>query len=472
MRNYIHSILIIALKHKNAIGLLFVVLYTCLIYAKVVYFEFIDWDDPVQITNNPFMKNGLTITNIKNVFCSHVAKMYQPLTTLLYVIESTIFGLNPAVFHLTSLFIHLCNTVLIYFILKLLFPNITTSLIIGLVILFAIHPINAGAVCWLSSRSTLLFCFFYFLAIGSWIKYRTVSKRYLYFLTLSFFIFSLLSKVMSVSLPLVIIGIDFFYFKKKLALKKSIVYLPFLFFSGLFGVIGFMLRNAGVSKGLSNNSFSFFDTPFLISYQYLWYLKNVFYPINLQSNYADPSFPSLLFYLVSGLIGGVAIFVFFKNRKHRLFLIGLVLLILPLLPVLKLIPIGHSIIADRYFYIGFLGLLILITFFFDRVTKLKKMLTVISCVFIIGCSWQSWQEQEKWRNNVSIWSDAINSGLCNNNCLVYEARSLAYFKQKEYGLAFYDAKKAIQLAKKNNKEEAYLNKLNALLSELNNKLNK
>jgi hypothetical protein len=279
-----------------------------------------------------------------------------------------------------------------------------------------------------------------------------------------------LSKVMAVSFPLVIMGIDFINQKKKLDLKTILLYVPFLLIAVWLAVYGYQLRNSEIHAAISNSAYSLFDTPFLVNQQYLWYLKNVFFPFDLHSNYGDPTAPGWFFYgsIIFGISG---MLLLIKKRKYTLILLGALLLIIPLLPVIKFKPTGHSFIADRYFYVSFLGLLILLAALFNHVTKCKKTLHVLGCLFLVTCVYQTFQEKPKWKNNITIWTNAI-EGIYHNNSYAYEARCKAYQNAKQYNLALSDIHKAIELEKKenNNNNNTRLQSLKQQVIVINQKL--
>ena len=150
------------------------VLIGLLILTVVVFFPslkggYLNWDDDMQILNNPDVLN-LSFQSVKNYFTTFYVKSYQPLASLSFGLEYYFFGNNPLVPHSVNLIIHLLNIIVVYFLLINLVPKFK-SLNVFIVAIFALHPLQGELIGWVSTRSTLIFSFFFLLSCLYYVKF-------------------------------------------------------------------------------------------------------------------------------------------------------------------------------------------------------------------------------------------------------------------------------------------------------------
>jgi len=167
------------------------------LFSPVLNHDFVNWDDPLNILNNPNLRS-FDWASIKGIFSSTVIGNYNPLTILTFAIEKAIFGLNPMVFHFNNLLLHLVCIFLVYRIALGLKLTTNTAIIVAL--LFAIHPMRVESVTWITERKDVLYGAFYLGAIFQYIRYSTAKQKQqkIYWSILALFILSLLSKIQAV----------------------------------------------------------------------------------------------------------------------------------------------------------------------------------------------------------------------------------------------------------------------------------
>lgn len=453
-------------KSKKEIIILLVLVFAGILqYWNVFGYEILDWDDQVQITNNVQVKNDVSIKNTIEIFSSTVAHMYQPLTTLSFNIEKNVFGLTALTFHSFSIFYHIANIILLFYLLCLLFPKLDKYLLIIPCVVFAVHPINNEAVSWISARSTLMSCTFFLLATITYLNYLKKDRLLFYLLSLLFFILSLCSKVISVSFVFIPFVLDY-VFGKYSSVKRKRLWLvlsskiPFVFIAVLFISIALYTRYDFIENSVNNQNFSNYDFLLVIIEQYKWYISNTFLPIDLQPQYKDLVSVSLLNYI---WLIPISFFLYFiwKNRKNNSVLLGATIFILGVLPVLKPKPMGHSFITDRYFYISIIGVLILLTYLISKYQH--KVIYYFSALLIVVLSLISFKNQKMWANSISIWNKVINdNGIYHDRSFAYEYRGVAYSKKGLYKKAIKDYKKAITLTKNTNKIKFYEQRIDSI----------
>ncbi|MBI4648975.1 MAG: hypothetical protein HY738_20890, partial [Bacteroidia bacterium] len=215
-----------------------ILILAALVFQKTLNYNLLDiWDDQFNVTNNAKIKS-ITPQNLTTIFSSQHLAHYQPFKLLTYAFIYFISGDNPMPFHLTNLIFHLVNIILVFHLVYLLSNSRFTSFITG--ILFSVHPMFVETVCWVSGLNNILCAFFYILSLILYICYiKNGTKPKYLLLTFLFFICALLSKSLAVTLPLVLLVIDFYY-NRRLNFRLIIEKIPFLVLSFLFGLIAIL----------------------------------------------------------------------------------------------------------------------------------------------------------------------------------------------------------------------------------------
>src|ERR1700677_55541 len=182
-------------------------LITLLVYLPVTSFHFINFDDQDYVAGNPVVQNGLTWGGLKWTFDSAHASNWHPLTWLSHMADCDLFGLNPAGPHLVNALFHAANTVLLFLLIFQLTKKLWPSAFIAA--LFAWHPLHVESVVWVAERKDVLSTFFALLTLLSYTRYALQNSRRDFWLALFFFVLALLSKPMPVTLPLVMLLLDY-----------------------------------------------------------------------------------------------------------------------------------------------------------------------------------------------------------------------------------------------------------------------
>ncbi len=216
-------------------------LLTMLIYVFSLGNDFVFWDDPLLVTDNPIVY-GLSIQNIHAAFTTFDPDLYVPLTTISFQVNYAIAGLDPFIYHLTNLLLHAGSAILTGAVAFRLSRTKTVALIAAL--LFAVHPINVEAVAWVSSRKDLLSSFFFLLSLWSYLRFRDLSDKRWYGLSIVGFLLGLLSKVSVLPLPFILILSDL-YTKRSINKRSLLLTVPFFFLSILFGIVSVFGKMGG-----------------------------------------------------------------------------------------------------------------------------------------------------------------------------------------------------------------------------------
>lgn len=375
--------------------------------------NFTNWDDGAQLLNNPLIRK-LSVRNLQEIFITTVVSEYHPLVTIIFSIEYHLFGLNPFPYHFHSLLLHLINAAMVYF----LFSYLSQKRLISFIgsILFLIHPFQVQVVAWVSARKDLVYTFFYLVSLMTFFRYYDQKKRLLYFVSFLFFIASLLSKTMAVSLPVIIL-LWIYAYRRPLRRKDWIDLIPYFVISLIMGGMTLSIQTNRLPGSAAHLDFSY-ENIILFLRNISFYFTRLIFPANLSPVYLFPE--KLSFGLASTWFFLVAILVllawFRKCREERNNIIwGTGFFLITIFPVLRLLPFsGIEVAANRFIYIPSIGLFYLVGCgVLTIVGKLKesdpgrKAVWLSLVLIIIILSSQTNKRCRIWRNSETLWTEAI-----------------------------------------------------------------
>lgn len=388
----------------------------------------VNWDDSHYLLDNGLIKN-LTFANLKGIFTYSTLGLYSPLVLLSYSVEYPFFKLDPYGYHLTNLILHLCNSLLVFWIVFLLCDKKKLSIAFIAALLFGIHPMRVESVAWISERKDMLYSFFFLGASGFYLRYLRNQKEKLYYLCLLSFTLSLLSKPTGILFPLLMMLFDYFSGKPYLSRKFLMQKVPFFIIAIIFMLC---VVTTGVKKILSEPPVYFLHNILVASYAIVFYLYKLFVPVRLSCFYPYPQenqnqlagifLFSLAILLI--LIAGVVI----CRRYTKKIVFASLFFLITIFPSLQFIPYLPSVAADRNTYIPYIGLFYIIGNIISWVyARLKnRVVKSIFCLFLIFMlivlSLLTWQRCKVWNNGQTIWQDALDkypdSASVNNNLAV------------------------------------------------------
>ena len=401
---------------------------------------FVNWDDGIYVTNNPVIQK-ISPENIRHIFGSFFISNYQPFTILSYLCEYHFFGSAPYGYHLISLILHLLNACLVFWLVYLLSRKTGVSVITAL--LFAVHPLHVESVAWISERKDVLYALFFLASlIGYLYSLRTPKPGKYYCLSLILFIFSLLSKAMAITLPAVLLSIDYLTGRKP-DKKMFVEKIPFFVLSCVFSVIAVLGQYS--SGAMRENITGALDKLAVAAYSIAFYLTKIFMPVKLACLYPRMEArlsPELLVLPALYLILCIGLFLSARYRKKAVF--GNAYFLITVLPVLQFVPIGETLVADRYVYLPALGIFYLVAEFLvgliQDTPKLKRTAGRILLVFLT-CALGAMvlltrQRCGTWKDSLTLWNDVVDKYP--DAVMAYNNRALAFVEKKEYNQAIAD----------------------------------
>ena len=443
------------MNKKKYLGVLVCLLLTFIVLSPNLNNEFLNWDDQAYISKNPLVKD-LSIQGIKNIFQNqHIVASYVPMVILSWAVDYAIAGMNPTMFHLSNIIIHLMVVFLVYWLTLLVSKRKGIALLAAL--LFGIHPMHVEAVSWISARKDLMYSLFFIPALISYYYYvekeTKYSRIYTYLACFVFFVLSLLSKGTAVILPFILLLFDYYFIRtdvKKIVLEK----VPFFLLSAFFIYKSIQLQGQGgaLDQGGATTIVDAFSVGF---YGYLVYIiKSVIpYKLSLYHPYPNPYGMSNPWYFYASAIPILVLFYFIMRqiKKRRIIVFAMGFFFIGLIPAIQVLPFGTAVIAERYTYLPYFGLFLLIAYgiveCYERTKFNKKVILGIvgGYLFLLGVT--TYNYTQHYKNGATVWSHVIEQYP--DDFLGYMNRGNYFYSKKFYENAIEDATTGIELAPSN-----------------------
>jgi tetratricopeptide (TPR) repeat protein len=425
---------------------------TLAVFIQVLGFEFVSLDDKVFVSDNPSIREGLTLNGITWAFQTMFASNWHPLTWISFLVDYEIFGLNPMGYHLTNLLLHTLNVCLLFAVLRDLTGSLYRSALVAA--LFAVHPLHVESVAWVIERKDVLSTFFGILGIRAYHRYvrRPGVGRYLAVAVL--LALGLMAKPMLVSWPIVLLLLDYWPLERLgpgqwlLCLKEKIPLAMLAAISCLLTVIA--QHSGGATHQPEDLSFGFRVANALVAYQN--YLAMALFPTGLACFYPYSRIWNFETVFLAGLLlAGVSVLLVLKSRQYRYLLTGWLWYLITLLPVIGLIQVGAQAMADRYTYVPLIGVFVmatwggadLIRWMFRRTFSpvAQGMLMRLGAVFIVGVlATCAWAQTSYWKNSISLFEHALR--VTENNSRMHYCMGIVLLQNnlpKEAGFHFGEA---------------------------------
>ena len=379
--------------------ILLLVALTLFVFRPVANHDFVNYDDDRYVVKNPYLYEGVSWRGIQWALTADLLKpspyvdYWQPVTLLSRMVDIKLFGLNPRGHHVVNLILHTFNVILLFDLLWSLTGALGRSVFVAA--LFAIHPLQVEPVAWITARKDLLYLLFGLLSIKA---YSERSR-----LAILFFLLSLMAKPMLVTLPLLLMLLDFWPLNRITDWKKNLIsQWPFFAFSAIFSLIPLI----GQSRALQ-----ILPLPLLLAnlpMRYAGYLGKFFYPAQL-AVYSPPPVISISlgpWILIVSLLIGVSIIAILNAKRLPYLAVGWFWFLISLLPT-----IGSDRFEDRFMYVPIVGLLLLgvwgISDFFARL-RFQKILAVLTALVIFGFLTPiTFAQVSYWQNSFTLFGRSL-----------------------------------------------------------------
>jgi len=418
-------------SHLNLILSLSLVLLTIGVYSSVGHHPFVDYDDPDYVTQNQHVKAGLTWNTLTWALTSTEASNWHPLTWLSHATDCELFGLNAAGHHWTSLLLHAINAVLLFLLLQRVTAATWESLFVAA--LLALHPLNVESVAWIAERKNVLSTMFFLFALAAygWYAQKPEVRRYVVLATL--FVLGLASKPMVITLPFVLLLLDFWPLQRikdwtqpsqtlpveqasfsRLVLEK----LPLLVLAAGSAIITIVAQKESV---VMTNVLPLEVRMETSLYSYGIYIWKMFWPTRLALIYPHPGRTLAVWKPLLGALLIVAVTAWaWQQRFRRPYVaVGWLWYLGTAVPIIGIMQVGVQAMADRYAYVPLIGLFVAISWGLSGVaddagiSRVRR--GVAAGLLLAALALTTWRQVGFWQSSADLWSHALE--VTDNNSL-------------------------------------------------------
>ena len=399
---------------------MFLIVASCAAFGRIAGNNFnTSLDDRIYITENNYIKSGITTENIKWAFMNTDFGYWHPLNLISHMLDWNLFGANPSGHHLVSLFLHIGAVIFLFLFLNKTTNNVWSSAFAAA--FFALHPLRVESVAYAAERKDVLSMFFGMASIYVYAFYAESSKFSRYFLCLILFALALMSKPMLVTLPFLLMLLDYWPLKRwqkaivkpdfnstgKLILEK----VPFICLTVAISIVTLWAHYEGGT---------------FVPFNFLLFLKRVantivscaaypektLWPFNLAIYYPYNYSLPLWTILISGIILIlITIAVFYYIKAMPFLFVGWFWYLGTLIPVMGLIQLGTLAMADRYTYLPSIGMAFILSWGVPSLIKSeesRKRILFPAAILVLG-AWVvlTWHQCGYWKNDISLWNHAL-----------------------------------------------------------------
>ena len=408
------------------------------VYYPVHRQPFANYDDADYVTDNVHVKAGLTRETMQWAMTTQAAANWHPVTWISHALDAQIFGLNPAGPHDVNVLLHIVNALLLFWVLQRATGFVGRSWMVAS--LFALHPINVESVAWIAERKNLLSMFFFLLTLGAYRWYAQRPQVTRYAVVAALFALGLMSKPQVITLPFVLLLWDYwplqrFAFSAKLRAgdpeaadtipKKSVSVLvwekvPLLALCIASAVLTLTAQSSGGATSNYRTALRLENA--LISY--VRYLGKAIWPAGLTAFYPYPHRPYPLVEIFGALVVLLAITLgIIITRRRRYLTVGWLWFLGTLVPMIGVVQVGTQAMADRYAYLPFVGLFIMICWlaadFAAQAHLSPVVLRAASALVLFAIAFVSHRQVSYWNDHVTLWTHALevtqNNWIAENN---------------------------------------------------------
>jgi Flp pilus assembly protein TadD len=399
-----------------------------LIYGQVWWFEFINLDDNLYIYDNPFVRPGLNWTSVVWAFTTFHSANWHPLTWLSHMLDASIFGPRAGGHHFVNVLFHAANSVLAFYVFRKLTGDIWKAGLVAL--LFVVHPTHVESVAWVSERKDVLSTFFWLLTMLAYVRYvralgdSSLTKRLIspaFGLVVLFFVLSLLSKPMGVTLPFVLLLCDYWPLERLKRVKELVPLvlekLPLFALSAASAVITIQAQASwGAIQSTDGLPIDVRVLNAIVSYAK--YVGMLVYPADLGVGY--PYVIPLPWWQVAVsilLLVAVTAVCLWQRQKRKYLIFGWLWFLGTLVPVIGLVQVGEQALADRYTYVPYFGLFVMVVWGLAEIVERfrpKPLTTAIAVAIpILIFTVVAIRQASHWTNDIALYSHTLGIGQGN-----------------------------------------------------------
>jgi protein O-mannosyl-transferase len=425
-----------------------IALATVAVYLPVFQNELVDYDDDYYISQNPNLKLGLSAEGLKWAFTESYGANWYPLTWLSLMLDYEIFGISAAAFHAVNLAFHVASSVLLFYVFLRMTAALPASAFVAGV--FALHPTHVESVAWAAERKDVLSALFWMLTLWAYARYAEKPAPRRFALVALFLGLGLMSKPMVVTLPFVLLLLDVWPLARlerssfaRLVLEKA----PLFALVAISSVVTFFVQRAEGAV-LPGETYSFGVRLANALVAYVAYIGKAFWPVRLSPYYPHPgdTLPSWQAGVAFVVLAGATLLAFAlarRNDRLRFLPVGWLWYLGTLVPVIGLVQVGQQAMADRYTYLPYIGLSIVVGFGFAEIVKRGPTLAALGALSLLALAVAASAQVRVWRDSVTLFEHALQ--VTDGNALAHINLGIAYLNRGRIEDARRELAKAIEI---------------------------
>jgi protein O-mannosyl-transferase len=432
---------------------------TWAVFGQTLAHEFVNFDDHVYVYENPLVVRGLSTEGIIDAFTHTHARNWHPLTTVSHVLDCQLYGLNAGGHHLTNVILHTISVLLLFLVFKQMTGGLWQSAFVAA--LFAIHPLHVESVAWIAERKDVLSAVFFMLTLAAYARYARAPSPARYLLVALLFAFGLMSKPMLVTLPFVLLLLDYWPLgrlggqKSEVGsrLRRLITEKVPLFALSVLSCIATLFAQRQGSSAIDQLPFLWrLNNTFVSYFTYIW---QMLWPARLAVFYPHPNnrLPLVEVTVAIAFLVGVSLLVICLRRTKPYLVTGWFWYLGMLIPVIGLVQVGEQAHADRYTYLPHIGLYIMIAWMVGDLLSEptpragRALVGVVAAIAIMSLGVRALGQASYWKNSETLWNHTL--AVTGENDVAHNNLGFLFLRSGELDKAISQFQAALNIRSRN-----------------------
>ncbi len=404
------------------------------VYGQLAGAGFINFDDSLYVYENPHVRQGLTGAGVWWAFTTYDLFYWAPLTWLSHMLDCQLFGLQAGGHHLTNVLWHVLNSLLVFLVFRRMTGAVWRSAVLAG--LFALHPLRVESVSWIAERKDMLSGFWLFSTLWAYVRYTEKPSNARYGVVLLAMVMGLMSKPMLVTVPLLLLVIDYWPLGRRAFAEKF----PMAILAAVSAAVTLIGQHRMGAMGTGMH-FSLAHRAANAVVAYASYMGKTIWPQGLSILYPYPaSIPAWKTAGAALLLAGITYLAVRLRRTHPYVMAGWVWFLVGLVPTIGLVQVGMQPMADRFTYIPLLGLFLAAVWGAAKWSQAMPRVGAAAAVVVLAaCAARSWAQTRTWHDSVTVFSQAL--AVAEPTCTAHRCLAMGLETQGdiEGALAHYDA---------------------------------
>ena len=432
---------------------------TWAVFGRTLGNDFVNFDDHVYVYDNPLVVRGLSIEGVIGAFTHTHARNWHPLTTLSHMLDCQLYGLKAGGHHLTNVILHTISALLLFLLLKQMTSALWQSAFVAA--LFAIHPLHVESVAWIAERKDVLSAVFFMLTLAAYGRYARAPSTPRYLLVALLFACGLMSKPMLVTLPFVLLLLDYWPLGRLEGQKSEVgsrlrklitEKVPLFALSTCSCIVTWFAQRQGP------NTIDQLPFPWRLNntfVSYVTYIWQMLCPVRLAVFYPHPNdrLPLIEVTVAIAFLVGVSLLVIYLRRTKPYLVTGWFWYLGMLVPVIGLVQVGEQARADRYTYLPQIGLYIMIAWavgdlLLAPASRVRRALVgVVAAIAIVCLGVRAFVQGSYWKNSETLWSHTL--AVTNDNDVAHNNLGFLFLRRGELDKAISQFQAALDIRSRN-----------------------